>query len=81
MTQSAPPVAQDSDDQLLQLASAGLSTRQIASKVHLSQSTVSRRLRSLASQRLLVWIAVMCTLLTLAMLVIAAALASMVWLT
>ena len=79
MTQGDP-----TDDQLLHLAQAGLSTRAIARVLPLSQSTVSRRLSRItagerAEQARKIAVAVMLALLTACALVTAAALATMAW--
>lgn len=80
MTQTQPQPA-TADDALTQpiaeLAQAGLSTRQIAARVPLSQSAVARRLRKITEQNLSrrrqFWHTAMLVLLTASALALAAA--------
>lgn len=65
---------------LLKLARRGLTTREIAAELGMSQSSVSRKLRQLAeARRRQFWFGVMYTLLTVSAVTIAAAVASMAW--
>jgi orotate phosphoribosyltransferase-like protein len=69
---------------VLLLKQAGKSTRQIARELHLSQSTVVRRLREAATEDALLrrrqfWAAVMFVLLTCSAVVLTAAVATLAW--
>jgi len=83
MTQIQPQPAADDDAltrPIAELAQAGLSTRQIAARVPLSQSAVARRLRKIAEQNLArrhkFWRTAWLVLLTASAVAVAAALVS-----
>jgi hypothetical protein len=66
--------------QLRELRNQGKSQREIARLVHLSQSEVQRKLAQIDLRRRQTWMAIMCALLTLAAVVLAAAVATIAWL-
>jgi transcriptional regulator with XRE-family HTH domain len=65
--------------QLRELRREGKSQREIARLVHMSQSEVQRQLAKIDVRRRQTWMTVMCTLLTLAAVVLAAAVATIAW--
>jgi DNA invertase Pin-like site-specific DNA recombinase len=81
-TQSAPPAPASEDDTgpIIALRRQGLSTREIAERVHLSQSTVQRRLRQISPVRLApYWQRTMYMVLIACAVISTAALACMAW--
>jgi len=68
---------------VLRLAQQGMTQRDIASLLHISQPTVTRRIRegveARKTQRMLVTILVLATLFTLSVMAIAAALGTLAW--
>lgn len=65
--------------QLLELRREGKSQREIARLVHMSQSEVQRQLAKIDVRRRQTWMAIMCTLLTLSAMTLAAAVATIAW--
>jgi hypothetical protein len=65
--------------QLRELRKEGKSQREIARVVHLSQSEVQRKLAQIDLRRRQTWMAIMCALLTIAAVVLAAAVATIAW--
>lgn len=65
--------------QLRELRREGKSQREIARLVHMSQSEVQRQLAKIDVRRRQTWMTVMCALLTLAAVVLAAAVATIAW--
>jgi hypothetical protein len=65
--------------QLRELRREGKSQREIARLVHMSQSEVQRQLAKIDVRRRQTWLAVMCTMLTLAAVILAAAVATIAW--
>jgi DNA-binding IclR family transcriptional regulator len=80
-TQShSQPAADDATGPIIALRRQGLSTRKIAARVQLSQSTVSRRLHQISGIRLVpCWQQAMYAVLVACAVVATAALASIAW--
>jgi IS30 family transposase len=79
MTQTQTGPLPQQKQQLRSLRSAGKSQREIGRLLHMSQSEVQRQLARIDMRRRQTWMTIMCAVLTAAVVVLAAAVATIAW--